>query len=77
MSAKVIRLPLQLSYECGHVRVGEAMSRLTMDVVAKVGASHHEDRDVGQRAHVCELLELVLYAAVIQATPKNDLNIEV
>ena len=44
----------------GHVRVGKAVRRLSVDVVAKVVVGHGKQGDVGQGAQVTELLQLVL-----------------
>ena len=57
MAAEVVSFALQLLNQGGHVRVGDAVRGLAVDVVAKVVVRHDEERDVGQGAQVHEPLE--------------------
>lgn len=54
---------LELSQQPGHIRVGRAVGRLAVDVVAKVGVGHDKDGDVGEAADISELSQLVLDGA--------------
>ena len=76
MAAKVVGLPLQLPDESRHVRVGDAVRGLAVDVETEVVVRHDEDRDVGQRAEVHEALEgtAVGDRAVVEDVPDQRLD---
>ena len=50
------------------------MSRLSVDVVTEVVVGHDEDGDVGEGAHVRELVQFVLDEAIVDATPEQNLK---
>ena len=76
MAAKVVGLPLQLPDQSRHVRVGDAVRGLTVDVETEVVVRHDEHRDVGQRAEVHEALEgaAVGDRAVVEDVPDQRLD---
>ena len=74
MTTEIIRLPLELTQEPGHVCVSGAVRRLAVDVVAEVGVAHDEHGDVGDAAHVSELDQLVLHQAAVDTNPEQRLD---
>ncbi len=43
VSAEVVRLPLEVAQQAGHVRVRGPVRGLSVDVVPEVGVGHHEN----------------------------------
>ena len=74
MTTEIIRLPLELAQEPGHVGVSGAVRGLAVDVVAEVGVAHDEHGDVGDAAHVRELDQLVLHQAAVDTHPEQGLD---
>ncbi len=47
MAAEVVRLPLEVAQQAGHIGVRGPVRGLPVDVVAKVGVGHHENTKEG------------------------------
>ncbi len=45
VAAEVVRLPLEVSQQAGHVRVRGTVRGLPVDVVPEVGVGHHENAE--------------------------------